>query len=268
MLVSKKLSFILEQNEQKKLSHAFLIETNNVEECYKDIKFLIKNINCPHTYSEKCDKECNLCRLIDNNNLPSFITVEPDGMSIKRDQINDLITLFGTKPIFSNYNCYVILNAETLNATSSNILLKFLEEPSENVVSFFVTTNLKQILPTIKSRCEVVTANYDNDTTINEDLIKIADKYLSEVLHGNDYLVNKKYILSNELERKDIQDIFLYYFDKYKKILENQLQNNEDNSKVLEIINLIEKELKYLQYNVNLELILDDFVIEMRRTHE
>lgn len=268
MLVSKKLSFILEQNEQKKLSHAFLIETNNIEECYKDIKYLVKNINCPHSYSNNCNEECNICRLIDSDNLPSLITIRPDGMSIKREQINDLITSFETKPIFSSYNCYIILNAESLNATASNILLKFLEEPSENVIGFFVTNNLKLIIPTIKSRCEVVTANYDSDTTINEDLIKIADKYLDEILNGNDYLVNKKIILSNELERKDIQDMFLYLFENYKNIFENQLQNKEDNSKVVEILNLIEKELKYLQYNVNLELILDDFVIEMRRTHE
>ena len=62
--------------------------------------------------------------------------------------------------------------------------------------------------------------------------------------------------------------MFLYLFNKYKEKLEINLQNAEDNSKVLVILKLIEKELKLLQYNVNLELILDDFVIEMRRTHE
>ena len=268
MLVSKKLSFILEQNEQKKLSHAFLIETNNIDECYKDIKYLVKNINCPHCYDNNCKNECNICRLIDNDNLPSFMTIRPDGMSIKKEQITELMNNFGTKPIFSTHNCYVILNAEALGNTASNILLKFLEEPSENIVGFFVTTDMKQVLPTIKSRCEIITANYEENTVLDDNLIDIAEKYIEEINNGNDYLVNKKYILSTELERKDIQTIFLYLFDKYKKILENQLKNNEEHSKVLEIINLIKKELKYLQYNVNVELILDDFVVEMRRSHE
>ena len=36
------------------------------------IKYLIKNINCPHSYENNCKNECNICRLIDNDNLPSF----------------------------------------------------------------------------------------------------------------------------------------------------------------------------------------------------
>ena len=267
MLVSKKLNFIIEQNEQNKLSHAFLIETNNINKCLDDIKEIIKIINCPYEYKEDCSKECNICKLIDNDSLPSLITIYPDGMSIKRDQINELMNKFSTKPIYSKYNTYIIVNADVMNQVSSNILLKFLEEPSDYLVGFYITNNIKQILPTIKSRCEIININYEEEDNHDEKIIDIAEKYIFDINNGNDYLINKK-ILSLELERKDIQVLFLYLFDKYKKELENCLQNKKDDSKVLKIIELIEKELHYLQYNVNLELILDDFVIEMRRSHE
>ena len=268
MLVSRKLDFIIKQNELNKLSHAFLIETNNLDKCLLDIKEIIKNINCPHSFMEECNQDCNLCKLIENENLPSMIIIKPDGMSIKRDQIDEMLTKYSTKPLYSKYNSYVIMNAELMNQTSSNMLLKFLEEPNDYLIGFFITNNLKQILPTIKSRCEVITVNYEGELTVNKKLNTIAEKYIDEINNGNDYLINKRIILSEDLERKDIQEIFLYLFEKYRQKFELCLQNREDNSKVLEIIKLIEKELRLLQYNVNIELILDDFVIEMRKSRE
>ena len=268
MLVSKKLDFIIKQNENNKLSHAFLIETNNIESCLCDIKEIIKIINCPHEYNEDCNNDCNICTLIDNDNLPSLITIKPDGMSIKRNQMDELFDRFNTKPIYSKYNSYIIINAELMNQTSSNMLLKFLEEPNDFLIGFYITTDLNQILPTIKSRCEIITVNYESKSLLNEDIVTLANEYLDSIINSDDYMVNKDLILSKELERKDIQELFLCLFDIYKTKLEKCLQNNQDNSKVLCVIKLIEKELKLLQYNVNLELILDDFLIEMRRTHE
>lgn len=268
MLISKKLDFIVKQNEVGKLSHAFLIETNNIDRCLLEIKQLIKMINCPYKYKDECDKDCNLCKLIDNDNLPSLITIRPDGMSIKRNQIEDMVINLNTKPLFSKYNSYIITNAELMNQVSSNMLLKFLEEPNDHLVGFYITNSINQILPTIKSRCEVVTVNYEKNVASNNNIIDIANNYIKEVINGNDYLINKNIILNAELDRKSIQDMFLYLFDMYKQKLEFCLQNKEDNSKVLYVINLIEKELKYLQYNVNIELILDDFVIEMRKSRE
>lgn len=267
MLISKKLNVVIEQNEQNKLSHAFLLETNNIFKCISDVKEIIKIINCPFDFNEECHKDCNICKLVDNDTLPSLITINPDGMSIKRDQIDELMIKFSTKPIYSKYNSYIIVNAELMNQVSSNILLKFLEEPSDYLVGFYITNNIKQILPTIKSRCEVISVNYDDEEEVSKNIVDLAEEYIYEINNGNGYLINKN-MLSKDLKRKDIQDIFLYLFDKYKTELKKCLQNNKDDSKVLKIIDLIEKELQYLQYNVNLELILDDFLVEMRRTHE
>ena len=52
--------FILSGINEKNLSHAFLIETNNFEKCLSDLKKIIKIINCKEKYVDKCEK-CNLC---------------------------------------------------------------------------------------------------------------------------------------------------------------------------------------------------------------
>ena len=139
MEVSKKLEFILKQNEKNKLSHAFLIETNDITRCLEEVKFIIKNINCQNKFSLDCKEKCNLCNLIDKNNLPSLIIIEPDGMSIKKEQILYLEEKFAKKPVYSLYNMYIILNAEKMNLASSNTILKFLEEPEPNIIGFFIT---------------------------------------------------------------------------------------------------------------------------------
>ena len=95
MVVNSNLLNIYKQYREKKLAHAYLIETNNPSKLLEDIKTLIKAINCPEEYQEKC-LNCNLCNLINKNNLPSLITIEPDGTSIKKGQIEDLKISFET----------------------------------------------------------------------------------------------------------------------------------------------------------------------------
>ena len=105
MVAVDKLDFIIKQNEKNKLSHAFLIETNNLSMCLDDVKEIIKIIN-------KGSNE-NIDKLIESNSLPSLCIIEPEGMSIKKNQMEELENKFSTKPIYSKYNNYVIYNADS-----------------------------------------------------------------------------------------------------------------------------------------------------------
>ena len=98
---------LIKHFHENKLAHAFLVETNDVDKSYLAILQFLKVINCPSDYKENC-QECNLCHLIDNGNLPSLIVVEPDGNTIKKEQVMEIKKMFQTKPIFSKYNMYII----------------------------------------------------------------------------------------------------------------------------------------------------------------
>ena len=110
----KMIQNLINKYEIGRLSHAFLVETNNIDLCLNDIKLFVKYINCSHRYNENCN-ECNLCKLIDLNNLPSLTIIEPDGMSIKKNQLQELQDKYSMKPVYSKYNTYIILNAELMN---------------------------------------------------------------------------------------------------------------------------------------------------------
>ena len=93
---------------------------------------------------------------VDNvDNSPDYINIEPTGSSIKIAQIRELQSDIIIKP-HSKYKIYVINHAEKMTVESQNALLKTLEEPPEYAIIILVTNNKESLLPTIKSRCEIM----------------------------------------------------------------------------------------------------------------
>lgn len=88
-------------------------------------------------------------------NSPDCITVKPDGNSIKIAQIRNLQSDIVIKP-HKDYKIYIIDRAEKMTIEGQNALLKTLEEPPEYAIIILVTNNKESLLPTIRSRCEVI----------------------------------------------------------------------------------------------------------------
>lgn len=125
-------------------------------------------------------------KLILNSSSPNFyyINFKKDKKTIDINQIRELIN-FCNKSSFNNLPRFILIdNSEFLNLSSSNALLKILEEPNEGIF-FILINNSKNILPTIKSRCLNYRINLSNDQTlnivnnlINDDIFKFVDKDL------------------------------------------------------------------------------------------
>ncbi|AIM16587.1 DNA polymerase III subunit delta' [Bacillus sp. X1(2014)] len=102
-------------------------------------------------------ESCHNCRRILNGNHPDVHIVEPDGLSIKVDQIRELQAEFAKKGVESLKKVYLLIHADRMSVSASNSLLKFLEEPNAQTTAFLITEQPQQILPTILSRCQVLT---------------------------------------------------------------------------------------------------------------
>ena len=281
--VRKKL---IELYHENKLSHAYLIETNDVEECLSDLKEVIKNILCPKSYQDNCE-ECNICNLINQNYLPALKIVEATGSSIKKEQIIDLKNTFSSMPSYTKENIYVIKEAEKLTSASANTMLKFLEEPESHIIGFFITNNINNVLATIKSRCEILKMFYNVNSfakiiSSEEYKEKIEDvvSYLYNLESNNSILYNKD-IVSKYSEREEVKDLFnviLYIYDELLKFKLGEVSKiddfNGDFLKFLEIkevlrrIKLITKVIEDINYNANIDLLLDRFVIELGGAYE
>lgn len=279
------LENLVKYYHENKISHAYLIETNNLEKCYLDLLEVIKQIFCQNEYNKECNK-CNICNLVNQNYLPSLVVISPDGMNIKKEQIVELKKKFSTVPIYTKENIYVIKNAEKLNGASANTMLKFLEEPEKNILGFFITNNANNVISTIRSRCEVIKVLYDiheldiNNITndINKDKFDVTIEYLFkiEVEKKLGIMYNRDVVLNKFSEREDIKTVFKIIFIIYEELLKKVMgldnkfdfeKINElsslDKDKVLRRINLVTKFIDDIDSNVNVELLLDKFVIEL-----
>lgn len=89
MITNKNIELLSEKFANNKLSHVFLIETNDKLKALEDVKELVKIINCPKQFSSQC-VECNLCHLINDNIFPNLEIIYSDGQAIKKSQMEEL----------------------------------------------------------------------------------------------------------------------------------------------------------------------------------
>ena len=128
------------------------------------------------------------------------------------------------------------------------------------------------MLDTIICRCKNIKMIYDNNT-VNENMDLLATEYLKQILESDSVLVNRNLILSVINTRVEIKQLFLTILNYFlRKEIVNYFPGNNSVDKSLEIYNkrieIIKIVLKMIEQNVNIELLLDYFVLEMRNTRD
>jgi len=120
-------------------------------------------------FADSCGR-CQSCRLLEAGSHPDFHLVykelreftaagrgKPAPINLPIDVIREfLIDKVPTRPSLSSRKVFVVREAQKLNAASQNALLKVLEEPPEYCCIILLCTRLQQLLPTIKSRCQII----------------------------------------------------------------------------------------------------------------
>ena len=277
MIVNPKINNLVNSYHENKFSHAFLFVTNDLDRCRNDVLELIKVISCPSSYSDDC-KTCNLCYQIDKGSLPNLIQIYPDGMNIKKEQILNIEEHFSAKPIYLKNNIYIINNADKLNKAAANTMLKFLEEPEDNILGFFITNNKEQMLDTIKSRCQIVLVNYGAGELLTSDenfsnIKELSQIYLKSLLieKKDGIILNKMVFTESVLDRNELHNCLKFWMIlftdaiKQKDLNEFDFLYNIDIYKLININKIVFNTLKNVTTNVNMELLMDGFVLEVEK---
>jgi len=124
----------------------------------------------------KGDKEDKKAR---DNGLDSLEEHEL-ARNIKVDQIRALQPLFQNQASISEYRVVVIDAADDLERAGANAILKNLEEPPKNTIFFLISHMPDRLLPTIRSRCQMLRFDPLNDNDMRMVLKNVAPK-LDEV---------------------------------------------------------------------------------------
>lgn len=260
---------------KKKVGHAFLF---NVDDSYDTslaisfIKEILKNdVANADTGDSQYEK---FSYQLDNNTFPDLMIIKSFDKVIKKEQILNIKSEMKEKSINSGEQFYIIEYAENLNSSSANALLKFLEEPDDEIIAILVTKNINKVISTIVSRCQIVNLNHYNRKK-DEQYFELALKYL--LIHEDkkekavSYLSELYEISSDDL--KGMINSWIYIYKNVLKLLLNKDSEEANNESILALskknniesvidkLDKLEKMSNLILYNVNVRIILDELFI-------
>ena len=234
------------------------------------------NKNCEKYAQTENEKKCDSCIKFDSGNHPDFEIIEPDGKSIKIDQIRSLQQDMANKPIISKNKIFIINDADTMTEESQNCLLKTLEEPPKYGIIFLIVSNESKILPTIKSRCVTLKFNKIEKEEMKKSFPDLTEEQI-ELLDGS--LKQKDTIKEKEEEYKSLIEFtdnlnkgIPYLMNNIKILYDGKNNINELldylniillNKKMFNGIEYVEKTKRKLQLNNNYEMCIDYLIINL-----
>ena len=161
-------------------------------------RVLAQALNCLNSKDDACGA-CGPCRAIETadkkdkrGNFPDVqeIEIAPDKTVVTIEQMQELRRLAYLKPMTGRRRVFIVDQAESMSDDAANSLLKVLEEPPFHTQIVLLSDNPALILPTIKSRCQVLTFLPVSDEEVERALCDNgvdAEKarIIALVCHGN-----------------------------------------------------------------------------------
>lgn len=283
-----------------KISHAYLFESNENPDTMKFVLSFAKTVICNGLTGEE---KKNICNRIDDGNYIDIKIIDSDGIWIKKEELINLQNEFSKKAIEGSKKIYIINEAEKMNVQTANSILKFLEEPVDDIIAILIVNNINLVLPTIISRCQIIRLNkkiYTESSVDNFYYLFSNSKYgkissdeansiISNVLNfacfveknGLDSIIYSKKIWHNEFKDRENSIIAMellinLYSDciRYKSNLEiNFYRDKKDIVEEIVSYNSLDDLIKKvdilietknnLKRNLNINLVIDKLIIDM-----
>ena len=114
---------------------------------------------------------CNECRSASAGSHPDVEIIRTEGLSIKVEEIRELLTRVAWAPSMGGWRVVVMEDADRLTESAANALLKAIEEPGTRTVWLLCAPTLHDVLPTIRSRCRHIQLHTPSDDAVTQVLI-------------------------------------------------------------------------------------------------
>ena len=150
---------------------------------------------------------CNECQSAANGSHPDVEIIRTEGLSIKVEEVRELLTRVAWAPSMGGWRVVVMEDADRLTESAANALLKAIEEPGNRTVWLLCAPTLHDVLPTIRSRCRHIQLHTPSDEAVaqvlmNRDGISPAmAQYAARVSQG--HIGRAKYLALNESVRSN-----------------------------------------------------------------
>lgn len=241
------------------LSHAYILACADADLRLAEAKRLAAAMLCS-SGGEPCGN-CRHCRKVQNDIHPDLIVVERDVDSkgnVKRelqvDKIRSMVADASIMPNEAEAKVYLIRDADTMNISAQNAILKLLEEPPGNACFILCAESAESFLRTVRSRCAEIFISAEPQQEAEGEVAGLARQYLRAAASG-DRLELLRFTSSCEKLKPDMAIAFTdAVCSTIADILTGRFERvGMENGKLFELAELMSLAGKYLRANVGVK---------------
>ncbi len=212
------LNAIVARADKGSLPHALLITGIDGIGKQHFAQALSETLLCESRETQGACGHCDSCAQLLADSHPEYRKLVPEGAnaSIKVDSVRELVTWLHLTAGKGSYRVALLEQADTLNRSAANSLLKTLEEPGDNAVLILVASRPGSLPATVRSRCQTITLRLHDKHAATEWLgqhIPSPEAALAAV-NGGPYLclmqAGEQYQATQNLLLKAWTDLFLH----------------------------------------------------------
>lgn len=269
---------LIDAMKHGRLSHSYIFSG------LEDVDYAVKiaqKILCKQGHTA-CGS-CSSCVKMTSGNHPDLMVIEPDGATIKNDQVEAFQNFMMIRPFESDHKVVIFKGVHAMTVRAQNRLLKILEEPPEYGVMFLMSKQSEILLDTITSRCQTLV--FHEDEGVEEDVLRHAIDFVkslefSDINHIFGFATYAKEdkarfslflrkvseILRDLMIFKETQNIQLISKENFT-ILDNRSQLHQLSSsfafdRLIALIFEIESVEQKLKSNMNFDLTIDQLLFK------
>ena len=245
--------------DAQRLSHAYILSSPDREECLNLAGQIAAAAVCRRGTDAPCG-ECRDCR-------KAFGGVHPDILRIRRledakgqprreivvSQIRQMAADAYVLPNEAARKVYIVEDADAMNPEAQNAALKILEEPPAGVIFLLCAENPGLLLPTVRSRCALLSANTEKNRE-DEESRKLAKDYLRLALRGEEAELCRWCMGLDRLGRSETE-AFLESLrqELAERLCSGQSGDGRDRAQLWTLRELTERCCAYLRMNVGVK---------------
>lgn len=255
------MSLIDSQLKNNSLSNAYIIEGEDLD----------YNLEYAKDFAKKVFESYGLSTKLETN--PDIEIIDKDVIDI--GTIRNLIKDMVIRPVNNKIKIYIIQNAQNLRIEAANAMLKSLEELKAYSLIVFTVDNAGKILPTIRSRCQIISLNTTkNDLDI--DMEKLSEIF-SKLYQGDlaVYYRERDFLLSFRDDKASLMDGLIKILSdtltiKYKGLTgftsyDYNIENltNLSLASIERLLDKFEKIYRSFRNNINYELSVENIFLNI-----
>ncbi|MBM9461161.1 DNA polymerase III subunit delta' [Nocardioides sp. zg-536] len=118
-----------------------------------------------------CPDACHACHTVLAGSHADVAVIRTQKLSIGVDEVRDLVRRASLSPMGDRWQVLIVEDADRLTEQACNALLKAIEEPNGRTLWMLCAPTVEDVLPTIRSRCRLVTLSTPTTAEVAEFLV-------------------------------------------------------------------------------------------------